>query len=175
MSKLKVVLLCIICISLYSCVFSELTKAEQSKISFEDVSYYCYSYKPSPGIYHYYINVTLSYTGDVPSNETTIKIFEDDFSVVWPEEYRNVVFQPGESKEFTLDWSTGIASKEIEIKWMPSSLNEIHTIYNSGSKNVTITHDSVKTDNNTPGFEIPIVISALFLTIIIMNIKRKKY
>lgn len=150
--------------------------AEQSYVEMEgEPTYYCYHYDTSPSIYYYFINVTFYNSGDEASKEIDFKIFEDEKQSIAPEECQNVVFTAGESKDFTFNWSTALAVKTIEIKWAPSSLNELETIYNSGSKNLTIIHDSVKDTNDTPGFEIPVVVLALCILFYIRRFELKKY
>ena len=172
--KIILLLSVMLCMFLISVLCGSVA-AEQSYIEMEgEPTYYCYHYDTSPSIYYYFINVTFYNSGDESSEEIDFKIFEDEKQSIAPEKCQNVVFTADESKSFTFNWSTAFAVKTIEIKWMPSSLNDEHTIYNNGSYSLTVTHDSAKDTNDTPGFEIPIVVLALCILFCIRRFELKK-
>lgn len=154
--------------------FLTITVSAQSYIKVKDEpTYHCY--KTTGSAYYYYVNITLYNDGDEATEATNIKIFEDGSAVLWPETCRDIVLDAGEEKIFTFDWPTALKYRNIQIKWTPSSLDTVETIYNAGFKNMTVIHDSFNADNNgSPGFEMPMLILAFFVIFYIGRKKLKK-
>jgi len=112
----------------------------------------------------YQINVTLYNNGYIKSKEFTVNLKDEDRSL-----NKNISLEPGKSKIVTFTWSTvKIKNQRLIIYFYPSDLDVIKTKYNSGSKSFTI---KIKNDKelpaaSTPGFEIIIVLTAIFIAIL---------
>jgi hypothetical protein len=135
---------------------------------FGNPSYTCY--KETDAGYYYYIYVTISNTGDTKSCPIDIKLLEDGYTTVWPNNCRNVTFEPGEQKTFTFDWPTFSANDEVEIKFQANNPLNI-TADTSGIKTVNVIYKGSNDSQGTPGF---VFLGLLISLFVILIIKKKK-
>jgi len=148
---------------------SESVLSSQAKIEFvKDPSYQFYKEKDNK--YFYLISVTLQNTGDVSSCPVDIKIREEGFDSVCPDDCQKVIFEPGEQRTFSIEWGTAAKSDEIEVVYTASSSANV-SIYNTGKKTLEIDYNQVDPNRGTPGFNILILIFALLSLIVY----KKKY
>jgi hypothetical protein len=112
----------------------------------------------------YQINVTLYNSGYTRSIEFIVNLTDKDSSLK-----KNISLGPGETKVVSFTWSTvKIKDQRLIIYFFPSDLDVIRTRYNSGSKSLTIKieNDKELPATSTPGFEIILVITAIFIGIL---------
>jgi len=146
--------------------------AEQADISMPDISYYCYKNESNPPKFYYYINVSLHNSGDEPSILIDVMIIEDDH-VICPDHCQNVSIGIHENKIFTFDWCTPLASKTIEIAYVPSDPETLKNEYNSGSQSIIMTADQSNQEESTPGFEFAIIIISIVIFCIVFRKNRR--
>ena len=111
----------------------------------------------------------ISNTGDAKSCPIDIKLLEDGYTTVWPDNCRNVTFEPGEQKTFTFDWPTFSANDDVEIKFQASDPPNI-TEDNSGITTVNVIYKVSDDSQGTPGF---VFLSLLISLFVILLIKKK--
>jgi len=115
----------------------------------------------------YQINVTLYNRGYTRSVEFIVNISDEDISLK-----KNISLESGETKIVSFTWSTiKIKNQRLSISFYPSDIDVSRTKYNSGSKSFIIKIGNGKElpATSTPGFEI-----ILIFTVIFMGILRKK-
>ena len=171
---LKQILILSMFVILFFGFLSEFGEAATAQVEIlGEPTYECYK-KTSSG-YFYHIYVTFYNSGDEISDEIDIMILENNKIACSSEDSLEVVFHPYETKSFMFNWSTVQKSKTLEIVYNPSSPN-IQSIngVNSGSKSIIINYDTLDINaNNTPGFEINIIIfSIVFYFIFILCFKK---
>ena len=153
-------------------VVSENVKADNAKLDFTtEPTYMCY--KSNEKGYYYKIFVTIENSGDVSSCPMNIRIYEDGMRAATNEtSCRGVIFNPNEEKKFTIEWMTPYPEKQIEIKFMPSNSINI-TKTNVGSTKLNVIYNDENNENNTPGFEICVLLISIILLIYIKKEKHK--
>ena len=158
----------------FASIVSELSAAEEpAQLSLTDVSYSCYKAEFNPSKFYYYINVTLYNSGDEPSIPIDVMIIEDGHSIC-PEEFHNVSIDAQEQKTFTFNWCTPFTSKAIDIAYIPSDLDLLPTEYNSGNQSIIITYNLLQQNEQTPGFELAIIISSIIFLFIFFRKNRRR-
>lgn len=116
----------------------------------------------------YEINVTLVNSGFSGSDELTVNLTDEEhFSLS-----KKIILNPGETKVVSFTWSTLlIKNQQIIISFYPSNPDIDWNQYNSGSKAFTlyITDEKDIKATSTPGFEIVLVIIAVFIIIFLLE------
>lgn len=165
-----------VCLTLFVAIFSGFAKAyERANLQIVGTpSYYLYKEEVHPTKFYYKINVTFYNSGDEPSDQINIQLFEDGHPTVSPPEYQGVSLDSHKYENFTFDWSTPLTYKTVDIVYKPSSANIPETGYNSGNKTIEVSSKSMS-ENKTPGFEFSLVIMILSIIICLKYFTIKKY
>lgn len=118
---------------------------------------------------YYDISITLHNSGNVPSDNITVKLRDEDGNYT-----KEVVINPGEDKTVVFNehifW--GKIKRTVHFEYYATELDK-RNIHNSGSTTLIINPDkSGASAASTPGFEVLIVLIGIIF-VLIMN-KRKK-
>jgi len=160
--------LSLFCVIFVLFLFSQNVVASGAKLDFVgDPSYTCY--KKTDAGYYYYIDVTIVNSGDIESHPIKIGLKEnvgDEIYEIWPEDYQEIVFEPGEQKSFTFDWPTTNSIDEVEINFRAYNVSDISEDTTS-SKKVSIVYKASNDGEGTPGFVFLVFILSISIIIFI--------
>jgi len=167
------IVLILVFVNIFLLVLMPLSKqvsADEAKLDFVGNPTY-ELYKTNNAGYYYYVYTTIKNSASVSSCPINIRIYEDGRASVTNESScLGVIFEPNEEKTFTIEWMTPYQEKQIEIRFIPSNIDNI-TKNNMGNTTFNVIYNSKSTsDDSTPGFSLLIIVLAL---IIIINMKKR--
>jgi hypothetical protein len=122
----------------------------------------------------YQIDIKIQNSGGITSKQTLVNITDEEGFTL-----QNITtFEPGETKTVSFTWSTlSSYDQTIHISYYPQDLSINHDQYNSGSTSFKLLvgeKDEIPAaSTNTPGFEIIVSITAIAITILLINKKKK--
>ncbi|KYK21108.1 hypothetical protein AYK25_03785 [Thermoplasmatales archaeon SM1-50] len=150
----------------------------QSNVSIKDVSVELIKIRPPVGetiIREYRIRVLLCNTGDTISSAISVKFQEPEGSGNLTMQPLSYSLQPNEEKTFVFEnWPTILSGDvPLNISFGPASHYVNQDSTNSGFYVYTLTIANGKTTTSTPGFEIIILLMALFALMFKKQIKKK--
>lgn len=120
----------------------------------------------------YQIDIKIQNSGGITSKQTRVNITDEEGFTL-----QNITtFEPGETKTISFTWSTlSSYDQTISVNYYPLDLSINHNQYNSGSTNFKLLiggEDEIPAAS-TPGFEIMLLITAIAITILLINKKKK--
>jgi hypothetical protein len=120
----------------------------------------------------YDITIKLINNGAEESDDITLKIWEKQEDVNLSVR-RNGTIEAGETMEFTFkDWIVyGTGEHTVMYEYYTTNTSKMSS-YNSGSGSFIINDGTIKEENNTPGFELILVLLA-FISIFLIKKRRK--
>ena len=109
--------------------------------------------------YRYKITITLYNSGDIISEDTTVRI-TDEYGI--PTMYNDTIL-PQTSIPFVFDdwWVVGLGEQTVNIRYYPTNESINPTSYNSGVDTIVLNPDGEGDGESTPGFEIILLIIAI--------------
>lgn len=121
---------------------------------------------------YYDITINLKNNGTEESDDITLKIWEKEEDVNLSVS-RNGTIKAGETREFTFgDWIVyGTGEHTVMYEYHTTNTSKMNS-YNSGSGSFIINDGFIKEENNTPGFELILVLLA-FVSIFLIKKRRK--
>jgi hypothetical protein len=102
-----------------------------------------------------------------------IRIIEDENNIFSPSNFREIIFEPKEYKNFSIEWSTALSHESIDIDYGPTDPDILRTDRNSGKINLKIGYNAEEDNNQTPGFETSYIIF-IFVIMALINFLKKK-
>jgi hypothetical protein len=142
----------------------------QATISIKDISVELLKTRPPVGqriIREYKISVVLCNTGDTNSTNISVKFLEPEPGLTGNLTLQPLSYslQPNEEKTFVFEnWPTTLTGDVLlNISFGPSSPFVLSDSTNSGFYIYTLSIENGNTTNSTPGFQVFIVLVALFV------------
>jgi len=140
------------------------------EISITDKSYEIFKIDEINKIIHFNISITLKNIDSINTYDITVMIIDEDGNYT-----NNNIILPGKSQTFIFEDHPliGLEDHEIKIYYYPTE----YEIYIPGTKNhgedvLTLKYATSSEENNTPGFEIIILIISIALFISIKRINK---
>jgi len=173
--RLGKIVLFLVFVNIFLLVLTPLSKqvsANGAKLDFvEKPTYKCY--KTTDAGYYYNVFTTIKNSAAVSSCPIDIRIYENGKASATNESScLGVIFEPHEEKTFTIQWMTPYQEKQVEMRFIPSDIDNI-TKYNIGNTTFNVIYNSKSTNSdNTPGFSFLILILIIGIIAIINKKKR---
>jgi len=117
---------------------------------------------------HFNISITLYNSGNIESDDITVKIVDEDGGYV-----RNGTLMPNESKTFIFDDHPLLDMSEhrINISFYPTNKNVGLTDYNHGESVLILLTGDKEDDGFTPGFEVILLVTTIVVYVFLTRYK----
>ena len=167
------VLLSILFLGIFSCFLFDIASAEDDfyEISIIEKDYDIFRIREINGrkVVYFNISVTLYNSGNIESDDITVKIEDEDGWYV-----RNDTLLAHESKTFIFDDHPllGMTEHRINISFYPTNKNVALTDYNHGEDVLILLPEDKDENSFTPGFEAILLVMAVAIYVFLTRYKK---
>ena len=162
----------VICFGLFFGIFIDMARAENEYIiSITDIKYEITNINEEHEIIRYNIFVTLHNSGDITSDNMTIILEDEDGANIT----RKGVLPPGESITISYDDHPFFRLNDhtIQILYYPTNFRIPRNSSNTGDETFVLQYGENKANNDSPGFEIILMLLSIIIYLPYRKIKKK--